>query len=118
MKYGSKYDIIYTIMNMREVIVMMIRPPSALPRTIQFHRKMSSFVHSTELLIFINAFRQLSAKRETDNHPLCGWATKVIPKNLLMWYNKVFKPIVARKEKEWQTKQIVYPILNGFVSTT
>ena len=26
-----------------------------------------------------NAFRQLSAKRETDNHPLCGWATKVIP---------------------------------------
>ena len=54
MKYGSKYDIIYTIMNMREVIVMMIRPPSALPRTIQFHRKMSSFVHSTELLIFID----------------------------------------------------------------
>ena len=66
----------------------------------------------------INAFRQLSAKRETDNHPLCGWATKVIPKNLLMWYNKVFEPIAARKEKEWQTKQIVYPILNGFVSTT
>ena len=31
--------------------------------------------------VFVNAFRQLSAKRETDNHPLCGWETKVIPKN-------------------------------------
>ena len=67
---------------------------------------------------FINAFRQLRAKRETDNHPLCGWATKVIPKNLLMWYNKMLKSIATRKEKEWQTEQIVYPILNGFVSTT
>ena len=66
----------------------------------------------------VNAFRQLSAPRETDNHPLCGWATMVIPKNLLMWYNKMLKSIVQRKEKEWQTKQIVYPILNGFVSTT
>ena len=26
-----------------------------------------------------SAFRQLSTKCETDNHPLCGWATKVIP---------------------------------------
>ena len=34
-------------------------------------------------ICYVNAFRQLSAKRETDNHPLCGWATKVIPKNLL-----------------------------------
>ena len=67
---------------------------------------------------YINAFRQLSAPRETDNHPLCGWATKVIPKNLLMWYNKMLKSIATRKEKEWQTEQIVYPILNGFVSTT
>ena len=30
-------------------------------------------------LFAFNAFRQLSAKHETDNHPLCGWATKVIP---------------------------------------
>ncbi len=70
-----------------------------------------------EMLCF-NAFRQLSTKRETDNHPLCGWATKDIPKNLLMWYNKILKSIATRKEKEWQTEQIVYPILNGFVSTT
>ena len=30
------------------------------------------------LIFFVcfNAFRQLSTKCETDNHPLCGWATK------------------------------------------
>ena len=83
----------------------------------------SHITSSKEHLHFVsafcfNAFRQLSAPRETDNHPLCGWATKVIPKNLLMWYNKMLKSIATRKEKEWQTEQIVYPILNGFVSTT
>ena len=38
---------------------------------------------------------RLSAKRETDNHPLCGWATKVIPKNLPIWYNKMLKSIAT-----------------------
>ena len=31
-----------------------------------------------------------------------GGQQKVIPKNLLMWYNKMLKSIAARKEKEWQ----------------
>ena len=79
---------------------------------------MNNGSRNLRLPFVFNAFRQLSAKRETDNHPLCGWATKVIPKNLLMWYNKMLKSIATRKEKEWQTEQIVYPILNGFVSTT
>ena len=56
------------------------------------------------------------AKQTTTRY--AGGEQKVIPKNLLMWYNKMLKSIVTRKEKEWQTKQIVYPILNGFVSTT
>ena len=32
----------------------------------------------------VSAFRQPRAKHETDNHPLCGWVTKVIP----MCYNE------------------------------
>ncbi len=46
---------------------------------------------------------RLSAKRETDNHPLCGWVTKVIPKNLLTWYNKTFK-LIATKGRRFYGK--------------
>ena len=33
------------------------------------------------------------------NHPLCGYMSKVIPKNSERATIKVFKPIVERKEK-------------------
>ena len=42
------------------------------------------FNHATMAWFSVSAFRQPRAKHETDNHPLCGWATRVIP----MCYNE------------------------------
>ena len=41
--------------------------------------------------VFIYAFRQFCSKSKTGNHPLCGCASVVTPKNSPKWYNKVFK---------------------------
>ena len=41
------------------------------PQSIEYHKKLNRLT-----VYCINAFRRLSAPRETDNHPLCGWGTK------------------------------------------
>ena len=48
------------------------------------------------------------------NHPLCGCAVKVIPKNHLFQYNVVVQATLSeRKVILWQIKQIVLHIQNG-----
>ena len=53
------------------------------------------------------------------NHPLCGCVSKVIPKKLQSRYNKGVQAYhIARGEKIWLKKLIVYHIQNGCVNTT
>ena len=53
------------------------------------------------------------------NHPLCGCAVKVIPKNHLFQYNVVVQATLSeRKVILWQIKQIVLHIQNGCANIT
>ena len=52
------------------------------------------------------------------NHPLCGCATDIIPKNSNRGTIEMFKPIVNRKVKVWHKRHIVYHTQSGIANIT
>lgn len=56
------------------------------------------------VLIYVALSPSRSEGARQINHPLCGWASQVIPKNSKRDTIKVFKPIVKRKERSMAQK--------------